>query len=114
MSGAADFEGLLRQALAPVDPPAHLAFRLEDALQSITELAAGELEAWELKAMRDPRNWARPAAALIAGAGAGAALMVLRARRREPGQIDFRGGRTAIERAAAEVRSQTSRLLRGR
>ena len=32
---------------------------------SITEMAADELEAWELVAMRDPRNWVRPAAAVV-------------------------------------------------
>ena len=32
--------------------------------------------------MRDPRNWARPAAALVAGGAAGTALVLLRARRR--------------------------------
>ena len=31
--------------------------------------------------MRDPRNWARPAAALVAGGAAGTALVLLRARR---------------------------------
>jgi hypothetical protein len=76
------FEALLREALSPVEPPADLAVRLESALESITGLAAEELEAWELSAMRDPRNWARPAAALVAGSVAGAALVVLRARRR--------------------------------
>jgi hypothetical protein len=80
--GARSFESRLREALAPVEPPADLAVRLESTLQSITELAADELEAWELSAMRDPRNWARPMAALIAGGAAGAALIVLRARRR--------------------------------
>ncbi|HEY7952324.1 MAG TPA: hypothetical protein VID70_05000 [Solirubrobacteraceae bacterium] len=83
MSEAApNFEGLLRQALAPVEPPEDLAQRLENTLTSITELAAGELEAWELSAMRDPRNWVRPAAAVLAGSTAGVALVVLRARRR--------------------------------
>jgi hypothetical protein len=83
MSEAApNFEGLLRQALAPVEPPEDLAQRLEGALRSLTELAAGELEAWELSAMRDPRNWARPAAALVVGGTAGVALVLLRARRR--------------------------------
>lgn len=77
-----DFEGLLRQALAPVDPPEDLAQRLESTLTSITELAAGELEAWELSAMRDPRNWVRPAAAVVVGGSAGVALVLLRARRR--------------------------------
>jgi hypothetical protein len=58
-----NFEGLLREALAPVEPPADLVERLESTLTSITEMAADELEAWELSAMRDPRNWVRPAAA---------------------------------------------------
>ena len=81
-AGAADFESLLREALAPVDPPAALAARLESTLVSLTELAQDELESWELVAMRDPRNWVRPAAAAVVGAGAGTALVVLRVRSR--------------------------------
>ena len=77
-----NFEGLLREALAPVEPPEDLIVRLESTLTSITEMAAGELEAWELSTMRDPRNWARPAVALVAGGAAGTALVLLRARRR--------------------------------
>jgi hypothetical protein len=83
--GAADFETLLRQAFAPVDPPAGLSQRLESRLTRITELAVDELDAWELQAMRDPRNWtraARPAAAGLVAAGAGTAVVLLRARRR--------------------------------
>jgi hypothetical protein len=79
---AANLEGLLRRALAPVDPPEELALRLEDTLTSLTELAAEELEGWELSAMRDPRNWVRPAVAVVVGTGAGMALVLLRARRR--------------------------------
>ncbi len=75
-------EGMLRRALMPVEPPADLAWRLEETLTSLTELAAGELESWELSAMRDPRNWVRPAGALMVGGAAGLALVVLRARRR--------------------------------
>jgi H+/Cl- antiporter ClcA len=82
---APSFESRLREALAPVEPPADLIVRLERTLQNITELAADELEAWELSAMRDPRNWARPVAAAIAGGAAGAALVVLRVRRRARG-----------------------------
>jgi len=77
-----EFEARLRAALQPVDPPEDLAVRLERTLVSLTELAADELEAWELSAMRDPRNWARPAAAVVVSAGAGAALVVLRVRGR--------------------------------
>jgi hypothetical protein len=76
------FEGLLREALAPVEPPEDLVVRLESTLTSITEMAVGELEAWELSAMRDPRNWVRPAVAVVAGGAAGTALVFLRARRR--------------------------------
>ena len=85
MSETTDFETLLRRALAPVDPPVDLSERLEVRLTRITERAAGELEAWEVETLRDPRNWgkaARPAAAVVVGAGAGTALVLLRARRR--------------------------------
>jgi hypothetical protein len=50
--------------------------------------ALGELSDWELDAMRDPRNWVRPVAALAVGTAAGTALVVLgmrRTRRRRPG-----------------------------
>ena len=81
-SGATDFEALLREALSPVDPPEGLTARMEIMLVGLTELAQDELEAWELKTMRDPRNWARPAAAALVGASAGTALVVLRVRTR--------------------------------
>jgi hypothetical protein len=109
---APNFESLLREALSPVEPPADLVERLEGALRSITELAADELEAWELSAMRDPRNWARPAAALVVGGTAGAALVLLRARRRThgaPASLD--GVRDAAERAIADIGRETRKLL---
>jgi hypothetical protein len=56
--------------------------RMENALVNLTELAQDELESWELSTMRDPRNWVRPAAAVMIGAGAGTALVVLRVRGR--------------------------------
>jgi hypothetical protein len=81
-----DFESRLRQALAPVDPPADLEPRLEMTLGSLVAMAADELEAWELRAVKDPRNWPRtvlaPAAAAVIGTGAAAGLVVLRTRRR--------------------------------
>ena len=117
MSNAADFELLLRQALAPVDPPADMPERIESTLVNLTEMAADELEAWELSAMRDPRNWVRPAAAIVAGSAAGAALVVLRARRRTrsaPGPLGVRWptlDRAAAEHAIRDLRQQTRRLL---
>jgi hypothetical protein len=81
-TSAADFESLLRQALSPIEPPDDLGVRVESALVSLTELAQEELESWELAAMRDPRNWVRPAAAAVVGASAGTALVVIRVRSR--------------------------------
>ena len=78
----ADFEALLRRALTPVDPPAELSARLETTLTSIAGLAADELESWELSSMRDPRNWVRPAVAVVAGTAAGVGLVVLRTKQR--------------------------------
>jgi len=108
-----NFEGLLREALAPVEPPADLVERLESTLTSITELAADELEAWELSAMRDPRNWVRPATALVVGGSAGAALVLLRARRRAHGSslTGLDGVRDAAERALRDLEREARRLL---
>jgi hypothetical protein len=109
---APGFEGLLHKALAPVEPPADLGRRLESTLMSLTESAAEELEAWELSAMRDPRNWVRPAAAVVVGSSAGVALVLLRARQRaRPAGRDPLGARSAAERAVGEVRDRTRRLL---
>src|ERR1700735_5633257 len=113
---ASHLEGLLREALAPVEPPAERPERLESTLTSITEMAADELEAWELSAMRDPRNWARPAAALMVGSAAGAALVLLRARRRAQGSpvASVDAARDAAERAIRDLSRETRRLLGNR
>ena len=106
-----NFEGLLREALAPVEPPEDLILRLEGTLTSITEMAVEELEAWELSAMRDPRNWVRPAAAVVVGGTAGAALVLLRARRRAPGRSGLLGMRRTAERTVRDLERETRRLL---
>jgi hypothetical protein len=86
---ATDVEQLLRTALRPIDPPEKLSGRVEETLSAVTEAAAEELSAWaeelsesELRSLRDPRNWLRPAAAVAAGTVAGGALVVLELRRR--------------------------------
>jgi hypothetical protein len=107
-----DFEALLRRALAPVEPPAHLAERLESTLLEITELAADELESWELGAMRDPRNWVRPAAAIVVGSAAATGLIVLRARHRAARRRRPTGFADAAERALREVFSEARRIAR--
>jgi hypothetical protein len=114
-----NLESLLSEALSPVDPPEDLILRLEATLESITELAADELEAWELSAMRDPRNWARPAAAVLAGGAAGTALVLLRARRRAHAVDVSRSGiaagaRESAERALKDAGREARRLLGGR
>ncbi len=82
-------ESLLRTALRPVEPPETLAGRMEETLTAVTTAAAEELSAWaeeledsELRSLRDPRNWVRPAAAVASGTLAGGALVVLGMRRR--------------------------------
>ncbi|HEY3759348.1 MAG TPA: hypothetical protein VGL37_06270 [Solirubrobacteraceae bacterium] len=102
-----NLEGLLRRALAPVEPPEALALRLEGTLTNLTELAAEELEGWELSAMRDPRNWVRPAAALIVGSGAGMALVLLRARRRGQAAAGASGLDISVSPARSQPRAES-------
>jgi hypothetical protein len=62
--------------------------------------------------MRDPRNWARPAAAVVVGGSAGVALVLLRARQRARTQESaLAGARTVAERAVGDLREHTRRLL---
>jgi hypothetical protein len=110
-----DFEGLLRQALSPIDPPERLSERLERTLSTLTDAAAEELDAWELSAMRDPRNWhtvARPVVAVGVGTTAGVGLVLLRARaksKKRRGQasdpLDF------AERTLRDLADEARRLL---
>lgn len=115
---ATHLEGLLREALIPVEPPEDLAERLESALTSITEMAADELEAWELSAMRDPRNWVRPTAAVVVGGAAASALVLLRARRRAQnsrrglaGGVDLSSLGRSAESALRDLESEARKLL---
>ena len=100
----ADLENLLGDALQPIDPPEDLAGRVESMLGGVAEAAAAELSEWadelsdgELRALRDPRNWFRPAAAVAAGGVAGAALVVIELRRRR--------GQGGVRAVAEHVRS---------
>jgi hypothetical protein len=101
-----DLEAALRRALAPVEPPLELQQRMEQALDSIVELAADELEGWELGGLRDPRNWPRaalgPAAAVVVGGGAAVGLVVLRTQRR-------RHKRRAASRGVVDLAGRTVR-----
>ena len=79
---ALDIESLLRQAFAPVEPSAELEARLESTLNDLWQTAQEELDAWELSAMRDPRNWVRPVTTTAIGAGAAVGLVLIRTQRK--------------------------------
>ena len=120
--GELDLERLLRRALAPVEPPEDLVLRLEATLTDLTDLAAEELEGWELAAIRDPRNWpalGRPAAAVAIGGAAGAGLVVLRVRAgRRKRKVSASGDPLAYaaqtaRALATEARREVRRLLPG-
>jgi hypothetical protein len=103
-----DLEGLLSDALRPIEPPERLSARFESTLAAITEQAAAELSSWaeelsetELESLRDPRNWVRPVVAVAAGTVAGGALVVFGMRRRRQPT----GLRAAAEDLLRSVRS---------
>lgn len=105
-------EQVLRRAFAPVDPPARLYSQFEDRLEQLSLGAAEDLSDWELAAMGDPRNWIKPATAVVVGGAAAGALVVLglRQRRRE----DDRAA-TAIKAlggALGDVGRETARTVR--
>ena len=105
-----DLERRLRTALVPIEPPGRLSDRLERGLSELTQAAADELADWELSSMRDPRNWARPVAAVVVGTVAGGALVVVRARQRQR----KRSGSPlqAAERSLREVAGDLQKRLR--
>jgi hypothetical protein len=114
-TGVTDFEALLREALSPVEPPEDLVARLELTLVNLTELAQDELDAWELSAMRDPRNWVRPAAAAVVGAGAGTALVVLRVRSRHRARRQQSGSlKELAERTIQDFADEARRIVSDR
>ena len=102
-----NLESLLRDALRPVEPPEDLTSRLETTLSSIAQQAAAELSSWadelseaELDALRDPRNWVRPVAAVAVGSVAAGALVVVGMRRKRRPD----GLRETAERLLREIR----------
>ncbi len=106
-----DLERLLADALRPIEPPEDLAGRLESTMSAVTKAAAAELSEWadelsegELAALRDPRNWVRPVAAVAAGGLAGTALVVLELRRRR--KDDPRRGVAGLRSLTESVRSR--------
>jgi hypothetical protein len=110
MSDAERVERLLRLALAPVEPPEALSDRLERGLSELTEAAADELAEWELSAMSDPRNWVRPAAAIVVGGMAAGGLVLVRARQQHKKRQAT--GLRALERSVRDVAGDLEKRLR--
>jgi hypothetical protein len=109
MSDAERVERLLRMALTPVEPPEALSDRLERGLSELTEAAAEELAEWELSAMSDPRNWVRPAAAVVVGGLAAGGLVLVRARQQhKKRQVS---GLKALERSLRDVAEDLEKRL---
>jgi hypothetical protein len=115
-----DVENLLRSALRPIEPPEKLSGRVEETLSAVTEAAAEELSAWaeqlsdsELRSLRDPRNWLRPAAAIAAGGVAAGGLVLVELRRRgsskRPNRLSGLAGQ--VSEIADQVRDQVRNRL---
>src|SRR4051795_1101743 len=104
-------EQLLRTALVPVEPPVALSDRLERRLSELTEVAVAELADWELSAMRDPRNWGRPIAAVVVGGVAAGGLVLVRARQQQKKRSVT--GFQALEKSLRGVADDIEKKLRG-
>ena len=104
-----DVERLLRSALVPVEPSEALSDRLERHLSELTDAAVMELADWDPAAMRDPRNWGRPAAALVVGGMAGGALVLVRARQQQRKRQAT--GLRALERSMRGVASDVRKRI---
>ena len=102
-----EVERLLQGALVPVEPSLAMSERLERRLTVITDAAIDELAEFDPKALRDPRRWGRLVAAGVVGAGAGGALIIVRARHRREVH-----GLKALRRASREVADDARRRLR--
>ena len=104
-------EQLLRSALVPVEPPEALSDRLERHLAEITEVAVAELADWDPAAMRDPRNWGRPVAAIVVGGVAAGGLVLVRARQQQKKRQAT--GLKALEKSIRGVADDIEKRLKG-
>jgi hypothetical protein len=111
MSEAERVERLLKLAFTPVEPPEALSDRLERGLTEMADAAADELADWELSAMSDPRNWVRPAAAVVVGSMAAGGLVLVRARQQQKKR--HTSGLRALERSLRDVADDLEKRLRG-
>ena len=88
---------MLQRALSPVEPPKELEARLEATLGSLVDMAAEELEAWELARDARPAQLGRarsPAAAIGSTRGGRPGA---RAHAAPPAQAPRRGRAAAVD-----------------
>lgn len=104
-----EVERLLRGALVPIDPPGSMTERLDRRLTALTDAAADELADFDPSALRDPRRWARLAAAGVVAGGAGGALVLVRARQKQR-RREAHGVR-ALQKGMREVSGELRRRL---
>jgi hypothetical protein len=105
-----EVERMLRSALVPIEPPESLTDSLERRLTEHLGAAADELADWELGAMRDPRNWARPIGAAVVLTAAGGTLVLVRARQQHKKRQAL--GLRALEKSVHEVSGDIRKRLR--
>ena len=94
----------------PVEPAEGLSDRLERGLSEITDAAVEELAELGAVAMRDPRNWGRPVAAVVVGGAAAGALVLVRARQQHRKRQGASGLR-ALEKSIQEVADDLQKRL---
>jgi hypothetical protein len=104
-----EVERLLRGALVPIEPPVAMGERLERRLSELTGAAVDEWADFDESALRDPRRWARLVAAGVVGAGAGGALIVVRARQKQKKREAH--GLKALQKGIAEVTAEARHRL---
>ena len=105
-----EVERLLQNAFVPVEPPGALTERVERRLTELTDAAMGELAEFDQSALRDPRRWARLAAAGLVAGTAGGALILVRARQKHRRHESH--GLRALQNGLREVSSDMRRRMR--
>jgi hypothetical protein len=112
---AAEFENLLRQAFHPIEPPAELEARVEKRLTGLVELAAEELESWEMSTLSDPRNWPgipRSAAVATVGGAAAVGLVLVRTQRKRHKRRDASDNVIElVEHTLRDLRKEAGKLI---
>jgi hypothetical protein len=112
---AENFESLLRQAFRPIDPPVELEARVEARLAGLLELAADELESWELSTLSDPRSWPgipRAAAMATVGGAAAVGLVLVRTQRKRHKRRDASDNVIElVEHTLRDLRKEAGKLI---